>query len=1476
MARTQRKDKGQGKRKETPKSSPKPKPRPKNPPKASPSPKNAPTTPKHEVHTGIPIPTGTKPKPSPGTPKSSDPPGRKAEEPQEERKTPTATNMTPRKMEFTPAHQSSETTFNPANENVPPDSMPTYGSMMLIPNPPTDGSMDSLFEYLNDNFIEFFQGDPHIMEFYATEVLQVSSLWELKIWIRAPYPELYSKLGIDDYLIYRNHFFNLRIIWDYIEARTSQELPMSYNDFLGFRGTCYAEVCAYYPENPSEVPPTHVFASSSKPKATPPPYTKVSPVVAQGSRSAPNSIAPGKHAPSVTSYHTTPPAMHYPAPVQLQSAFTPVHSSSVHASVPVSVSHSRSSNASSPMSVGSMNSDYTSRDNRSKRRAKRHKAVKARGTLSEKVKWNCQRSTFDIFKNSVIGHLLQVGAGYMVDKWFIANYREQGEQLFSSKEFWDRYMISPAQARHDKGFLFGLLTSACKETENKTLIKFEDSRDGILAWHEFVDENSNNGSTELRVEQLERSLFTAFNPRHPDGVAGYVDKFQTILAKLEGCYAKLNQDPLNPIDKGFSDIRKKRILLSNLATDSTIKYLVQHCRQKKSMDFEDTCRYLSTNTIRDDGEQDALRSKPRNFRGQTVNMEIDEPTEVDDQMSMSQVKAAFNATVDSTGIVKAFRTFTDSKFRESLNIPTELWKELAPQIQEEINKARKEIRLRREQGRTQQPSTTASTPTIPPQYPTMATTKAQTIATLVDQTSNMAIEDDEDSGADTDDDELMATFRVNMVKAVPTFEGEIEEDIPTYTLDIYKSMRKVFRQQTQSAVYAISDGGADTTLVGKHAYIKRDGYTGRHARVIGYDPSNTTSHPVPIVTAYVKVMTPSNIPVILEVNEAPYIKDCPITLISEYQVREFGLPIDSVATKHRHPNGQFGMQRLQLNEYLHIPFEDRGGTMGFELLPIESADFDKYETITITCGKTPWNPNQFREAKFTHASMTETVPTQSTVAPDPPIGTNMAMDCIPYVSTDDISRVDTLIHAHRTVSWHRIDHKLIDPKLIQPYLGFRPLRTVVKTLEKTTQNARMEIRAPMRRHYKARLSHLRPVRLDEIISTDALFANCKCLFYGHTGAYVYYGMKSHCITVIGFRRKGEFPQNYRDFIRLEGAPSALRRDNAMEEKGFDVDEIQREFCIKDQWSEPHYQNQNPVEGCAIRLLKQQSHVLMDRTGAPPPTWYFAVTYLSEIHNLCSDPALPGEIPPYQFRHGHTLDISAYLLFQFWSRVLYLDPESTWPNTKERSGRWLGVAHNIGDPLTFWILDDQSKQVIARSVVRPYTGNKRVHWDKELDYLEPESTGQGEDTDEDATSLPTDEDLKVAVSSPVPSVRNLELPTLDTTKPMVKLETDDSYDGKSKLRYSNLPININPDISRHTKSAMEPYPSSTPKYNPTEVKYKVEVPDKPSHESSESNPRRSRRDTKPVNYSGMKVTKEVVDQMDDYSTMWVPSTMLRKR
>src|SRR6056300_2007949 len=154
------------------------------------------------------------------------------------------------------------------------------------------------------------------------------------------------------------------------------------------------------------------------------------------------------------------------------------------------------------------------------------------------------------------------------------------------------------------------------------------------------------------------------------------------------------------------------------------------------------------------------------------------------------------------------------------------------------------------------------------------------------------------------------------------------------------SMQNTLMNLKRSLLSLITDGGADSCVFGRNAFVVSE--TNRYARLVGYDPKTTQSCRIPIVTAYIKAKAHNGIPVLLKSNEAPYNKDSPITLLSEYQIRENNFIIDSVATKHRTTSG-YGTQRLQLNDVVHIPFKDRGGIMGFEILPIHVSDINELD-----------------------------------------------------------------------------------------------------------------------------------------------------------------------------------------------------------------------------------------------------------------------------------------------------------------------------------------------------------------------------------------------------------------------------------------------------------------------------------------------------------------------------------------------------
>ena len=206
--------------------------------------------------------------------------------------------------------------------------------------------------------------------------------------------------------------------------------------------------------------------------------------------------------------------------------------------------------------------------------------------------------------------------------------------------------------------------------------------------------------------------------------------------------------------------------------------------------------------------------------------------------------------------------------------------------------------------------------------------------------------------------------------------------------------------------------------------------------------------------------------------------------------------------------------------------------------------------------------------------------------------------------------------------------------------------------------------------------------------------------------------------------------------------------------------------------------------------------------------------------------------PYRKRKGVTPDISAYLQFTFWERVLYLDHEQSFPDPKERSGYWVGVADNIGDALTYWILDDQSGQLLARSVVRPYNKNVRVKWDPTFAQTPIKWTAQkgGDETllpiqertglldtstdeyDEHeraprphppiVTQLIPDNPRTVTKSEPISFPR-----TIDEGPPEELLfprPDADPYEGDSLLKWSHRPLPQHPEIETRTQKKKKKY------------------------------------------------------------------------
>ena len=227
----------------------------------------------------------------------------------------------------------------------------------------------------------------------------------------------------------------------------------------------------------------------------------------------------------------------------------------------------------------------------------------------------------------------------------------------------------------------------------------------------------------------------------------------------------------------------------------------------------------------------------------------------------------------------------------------------------------------------------------------------------------------------------------------------------------------------------------------------------------------------------------------------------------------------------------------------------------------------------------------------------------------------------------------------------------------------------------------------------------------------------------------------------------QMPETLKDLIRKRGAPDVLISDNAKAEVSGTVMDILRTYFTGSFQSEPNQQNQNPAER-RIQDIKQMSNTIMDRTGTPSQYWILVVLYVIYLWNHIAMVSL-GNVTPIQIATGVQPDISALLHFRWWEPVYYYDDDATFPSqSREKRGRWCGVAENVGDVLTFNILTDDTQQVIQRSVVKSALDPFNVNFRAEF----PENTSSTDGEKKPVVTSSSD------IAVPALDKKELKLPT----------------------------------------------------------------------------------------------------------------------
>jgi hypothetical protein len=109
---------------------------------------------------------------------------------------------------------------------------------------------------------------------------------------------------------------------------------------------------------------------------------------------------------------------------------------------------------------------------------------------------------------------------------------------------------------------------------------------------------------------------------------------------------------------------------------------------------------------------------------------------------------------------------------------------------------------------------------------------------------------------------------------------------------------------------------------------------------------------------------------------------------------------------------------------------------------------------------------------------------------------------------------------------------------------------------------------------------------------------------------------------------------------------------------------------------------------------------MTQVKAPKRLWDYCTIYQCEIRNLIAHPILQLQgHTPYELVTGRTPDISEYIDYSWYDTIWYFDHDAPFPEEKRKLGKWLGVAHRVGQALCYYILT-RNGQPIVRSTVQP--------------------------------------------------------------------------------------------------------------------------------------------------------------------------------
>ena len=284
----------------------------------------------------------------------------------------------------------------------------------------------------------------------------------------------------------------------------------------------------------------------------------------------------------------------------------------------------------------------------------------------------------------------------------------------------------------------------------------------------------------------------------------------------------------------------------------------------------------------------------------------------------------------------------------------------------------------------------------------------------------------------------------------------------------------------------------------------------------------------------------------------------------------------------------------------------------------------------------------------------------------------------------------------------------VNPSILAKRLLITP-EAAEQTLRSTTILASKIYNEPKFSSYGHRFRYLTRKHLKGRFYTDTFFASIKSLD-GFNAAQLFINELRY-VHIVLMKSKAEAPIALRNFFDNVGLPDLIISDNSKEQGGQRYGsqawkQTMNEFGVLQRYTEPYKHWQNYAEN-GIKLVKFRSAKVMERRGVPRILWDQTLEYCGNLSNRIyhKTPRLEGRTP-YEWVHGISPDISAFINFDFYDYIFYTHhPKPLFPEPKRSIGRWLGPSKSVVCDLVFKVLT-KSGHVIHTSAVEPVTPEER--------------------------------------------------------------------------------------------------------------------------------------------------------------------------